>query len=122
MHGLVQVVAGDVDVAADPLDRPIGDDEPEPARVRLDAADHQIHAVRQTEPVAARLNQVTGGHQLFQQPLDRRPLIPGNLQALHQFARRRGMLDLVAHQGQQLFAIQHRVILLFPTTVPARPL
>ena len=119
VHGLIQVAAGDENVAADPLHRPVRDDEPEAARVCLDSADHQIHAVRQTEPAAARLNQVTGRDEIFQQPLDGRSLIPGDLQPLQQLPGRRGMLDLVAHQGQQLFAIQHRVILLFPTTVPA---
>src|SRR6185295_9211169 len=54
VHGLIEVVAGNENVAADAVDRPIGDDEPETTRVRLDAADHQVHAVRQTEAVAAR--------------------------------------------------------------------
>ena len=73
----------------DPLDRPVGDDEAEAARVRLDPADDQVHAVRQAEPVAARLNQVTGRDELLQQPLDRRPLLPGDLQALQQLPGRR---------------------------------
>ena len=35
VHRLIQVAAGDEDVAADPLDRPVRDDEAEAARMRL---------------------------------------------------------------------------------------
>ena len=43
-----------------PFDRPVGDDEAEPARMGRDPPDDQVHAVRQAETVAARLNQVAG--------------------------------------------------------------
>ena len=43
VHRLVQVGAGDVDVAADALERPVGHDEAVAGGMRLDAADDQIH-------------------------------------------------------------------------------
>ena len=57
VHRLIQVAAGDEEVAVDVLERPVGHDEPEAPRIGHHPADDQVHPVRQTEPVAARLNQ-----------------------------------------------------------------
>ena len=57
VHGLVQVAAGNVDVAGDVLDRAVGHDETEPARIGRDPPDDQVHQIGQAEAVAARLDQ-----------------------------------------------------------------
>ena len=64
VHRLIQVAAGDVDVARHLLERLVRHDEPEPARVRGDTPDDEVHPVRQAETVAARLNQVPGRDEL----------------------------------------------------------
>ena len=114
VHRLVQIGAGDIDVTGHAFDRPIRDDEPEAARMRLDAPDHQVHAVRKTEPVAPRLNQVTGLDEAVQEAFQGGPLLARDLQSLHQFAGRRGMVDTVPDGGQQLLAVQHLVHSTFP--------
>ena len=98
VHRLIQVAAGDIDVALDVLDRPIRDDEAEPARIGGDPADDQVHAVRQAVAVAACLDQVAGGDQVLQEPLERRSFIAGNPQALQHLARRGGVFNFLANQ------------------------
>jgi hypothetical protein len=107
MNGLIQIAAGDEDVAADPFGRAVWDDEPETPGVRLHAAHDQVHAVGQTVAAAPRLNQRAGGHQLLQQPRDGRPIFSRNPEALEELPDGGGMIHLVANQGQQLVAIQH---------------
>ncbi len=58
VHGLIQVAAGDVDVAADVVHRPVRHDEAEPARMGRDPPDDQVHAIGQAVAVAAGLDQV----------------------------------------------------------------
>ena len=116
VHRLIQVAARDEDVAGHAFDRPVRDDEAEAARMGLDPADDQVHAVGQAETVAARLNQVAGLDEPLEQAFQRGALFAGDLQPLHQFAGGGRVLDPVADGGQQLFAIQHcDCILLFPT-------
>ncbi len=114
VHGLVQVRPRDEDVPRHPLDRLVGDDEPEAARVRLHAPDDQVHPIRQAEMVSPRLNQVTGLDQLLQQAVHRRPLVAGDLQPLQQLPCGSGVLDLLADGRQELFAVQHRFHCTFP--------
>ena len=58
VHRLIQVAAGDVDVAVDVFDRTIGHDEAEAARVGRDPPDDQVHPVGQAVAVAAGLDEL----------------------------------------------------------------
>jgi hypothetical protein len=75
--------------------------------VGLDLPDDEIHAIRQAETEAPRLNQVTGIDEAFEQPLDRCALFARDLELLQEFAGRGRVVDTVADGGQQLFAVQH---------------
>src|SRR6185369_17943155 len=62
VHGVVQMRAGDVDVAAR-VELAFRKDEAIPRRVRLQPAHVEIHLLRQAESMAADLNQVAGSDQ-----------------------------------------------------------
>ena len=77
--------------------------------MRLHAPDDEVHAVRQTEPVPPRLNEVAAFDEAVEQALDRRALFARNLQPLEQLARRRRVIDFVADRREELVLIQqHR--------------
>ncbi len=63
VHRLVQVAAGDVDVALDVFGGALGDDEAEAARVGGDPPDDEVHPVGQAVAVAPRLDQRAVGGQ-----------------------------------------------------------
>ena len=107
VHRLIQVAAGDVDIPAHAVNRAIGHDESEPARMGRNPPDDEIHPVGQAVAVAASLDELALAHQVLEQPLERRALFPRYLQALQELSRRSRMLDLLANQLQQLFVIQH---------------
>ena len=73
-------------------------DEREAARIGRDAADDEVHPVRQAEPVAANLDELAGGDQGAEPPLERRPLLARNLEELQEFLGRRRMIHPVADQ------------------------
>ena len=107
VHGLIEVAAGDVDVAADVFEGPIRHDEAEAARVGGDPPDHEVHPVRQAIAIAAGLDEVTGGDELAEKALEGGALFAWNLEPLQQLAWRRRMVDLVPNQLEQLFLIKH---------------
>ena len=111
VHRLIQIAAGDVDVAADALNRAIGHDESEPARVGRDPPDDQIHPIGQPVSVAPRLDERALADEVLEQPFERRALLPRYLQPLQQLPRRGRVLDLLANQLEQLFVVQHVFIL-----------
>ena len=107
VHGLIEVAAGDVDIAADVFEGPIRHDEAKAARVGGDPPDHEVHPVRQAIVMAAGLDEVTGGDELAEKALDGGALFAWNLEPLQQLAWRRRMVDLVPNQLEQLFLIKH---------------
>ena len=111
MHGLVQVAAGDVEVPLHLVERTVGHDEAEPSGMGGDAADHEVHAIRKAESVAACLDEVPSAYQIGQEPLEGCALVAWNLQALKHLARRGRVVDRVADQREQLLVIQHDVML-----------
>ncbi len=80
-----------------------------------DAADQQVHAVRQAVAVAAGLDELAAPGQLFEQTAQRTSLLARYLETLLQFAGGRGVLHPVADHPQELLVIQHLPHL----TVPA---
>ncbi len=107
VHGLVEIAAGDVDVAGDLLVRAVRHDEAEAAGVRRDLADHEVHPVGHAVAVAARLDERAAGHELAEQALEGGALLARQLQPLQQFAGGGGMLDLLPNELQELFLVQH---------------
>ena len=71
MHGVAEILARDVDVAA-VFERRVGHDESEAGRVRLQPADVKIQLLRQAEPVAADLDDVAGIDEGFELALEGR--------------------------------------------------
>ena len=108
VHGLIQVAAGDEDVAGHLLERPIRHDEAKSSRIGGDSPDDEVHPIRQAIPVAAGLNQLAVGDELAQQALEGRALLAGEFEPLEQLARRGGVVDLVPNQLQQLFLVEHK--------------
>ena len=102
VHGLVEVRPLDEDVALDVVERPLRDDEPETARVRLDAPHHEVHPIRQAEALPTDLDQVARGDERLELALEARALVPGDLQALQELLDGRRMVDLVADGGEKL--------------------
>ena len=111
VHGLIQVAAGDVDVARHALRGTIRHDEAEPARVRGDPADDQVHTIGQPVTVAAGLDQVSRPDEILEQALEGRALLARYLQSLLELPRRRRVLDFLANQLRELFVVQHCFIL-----------
>jgi hypothetical protein len=111
VDGLIQVAAGDVQVTAHIVDSPIRHDEAEAARMGCDAPHDQVHPIREPEALTPCLNEGAVGNQVLEQALERGPLLARYLQALHQFAHRRGVLDPVADEREHLIVIQHLLIL-----------
>ena len=107
MHGLVEIAPGDEKIPRDPFNGPVGHDEAESPRVDDDPADDDVHHVGKAEAVAPRFEDGAARHEVVQQALERRTLLAGYLEALLELARRRGMIDVLFDQLQQLLVIQH---------------
>ncbi len=103
VHRLVEVRTGNVDVTAH-LERTLGCDEPVAGRMRLQSADVQIQFFGQAEAVTADLNQVAGGNERFDVPLERGPVVAGNFEDLQELAHAGGMVHPLTHQRQHLVA------------------
>ena len=106
VHRLVQMRPRDVDVAA-VLERPLRRHESVPRRVRLQPADVQIHLLGQTEALAANLDQLAGGDQGIDVPLEGRAFVARNLEQLEQLTDAGGMVHPLAHQRENVVAGQH---------------
>ena len=63
VHRLIEVAAGDVDARGPFVAGRLAVDEPEAARVGRHAPDHEVHPIRQAEPLAADLDQLSAGDQ-----------------------------------------------------------
>ena len=70
VHRLIEVAAGDEDVAGDLLERPVRHDEAEAAGVGGDPADDQVHPVGQAVAVATGLDELPAGDELAEKPLE----------------------------------------------------
>ena len=104
VHRFVEVRAGDVDVAAGRFERTLGRDEAVARRMGLKAADVEIHLLGQAEAMPANLNQVAGGDERLDVPLERRALVARNFEDLQQLAHAGGMMHPLAHEREHLFA------------------
>ena len=108
MHGFRQVRRRNVDVLAVAAVGVLGHDEPEPAGIRGQPADDEIHLLGQAEPVAADLEQLAGRDQRFQLSLERGPLFAWDAKRLRELSRSGGMVNVVADEVQKIVALMHR--------------
>src|SRR5581483_12357675 len=125
VHRFVHQLAGDVDVAA-VVERPLGGDEPVARRMRLQPADVEIHLLGQSEAVAADLNEVAGADERFDVALERRAVVARDFENLQELAHAGGMVNPLAHHGEDLIAGKHRIYVnrrtwRSPTFVPVGP-
>ena len=100
VHRLIQVAAGDENVALGILERAIGNDETGKRWMGSSPADDEVHAVRQPELAPARLDECACFYE-FREQLERRPS-GGQLQALKHLPRRCRVVQLVANQQEKL--------------------
>jgi hypothetical protein len=107
VHRLIEIAAGNIDVAVDLVERPVGHDETKPPRMCLHLADDEVHAVGETETRAAGLDELAGGGEVLEKPFERRALLARNLEPLHELPRGGWVLDLVANQLENLIVVQH---------------
>ena len=97
---------GDIDVAAG-LERPFGDDEAIAGRMRLQPADVEVHLLGQPESMTADLNELAGGDERLDVPLERRAVVARNLEQLKEFPHAGGMVDTLAHEREHLITRKH---------------
>ena len=102
LHRLLEVDAGDVDVAADAFDRALGPDEAEALGAHVDPSDHEVHAVGQAEVAAAGGDDGAGRDEVLEAAAERRPILPRDLEPLGELRQGGGMVDLLADAGQDL--------------------
>src|SRR5262249_6231580 len=95
---------GNVDVAARWFEGTLGGDEAVTGGMRLQPADVQVHLLGQAEPMPANLNEVPRNHEGLHVARERRALFPWNIQRLKKLAHPGGMMDLIAHQRENLIA------------------
>ena len=104
VHRLVEMRVGNVDVAAAGFERPLRRHEPVARRVRLQAADVEVHLLGQTETIASNLNEVARGDERFDVPLERRAVVLRHFEYLQQLAHAGGMMHPLAHEREHLIA------------------
>ena len=102
MHRFVEQRAGNVDVAAERVERTIRRHEAVAGGMRLQLADVEVHLLRQTKTVAANLDQLAGRHERLDVTFERGALVARNLENLQQLTHAGGMVDPLAHQREDL--------------------
>src|SRR5207244_2055711 len=104
LHRFVEMRSGDVDVAADGLERTLRRHESIAGRVRLQAPDVEVHFFRQAKTVPADLNQLARADEAFHVSFERGSLVAGNLENLKQLAHAGRVMHPLAHGGENLVA------------------
>ena len=94
----LQVVRGDVDVARQAFDGPLGRDEAEAGRMAIELADHEVHAIGQAVAVAFDLDQRAVVDEVREIALEAGPLVARDLEHAQQFARGGRMRHALPHQ------------------------
>ena len=102
VHRLVQVGAGNVEVAVHPVDRVLRRHEAESPRMHLDRTGHQPHPVRQAVAVAPDPDELAGGDQRRQTAAERAALRRRQPQLPQQLADRGRMVERRLNACQQL--------------------
>ena len=96
----LQVVLGDVDVARQSFDRPLGRDEAEAGWMAVELADDQVHAIGQAVAIALDLNQRPVVDEDAQVALEAGPLVARNLEHAQQLARGGRMRHALPHERE----------------------
>jgi hypothetical protein len=82
VHCFVEMLVGNVNVAAGGFERTFGRHEAVAGRVRLEAADVEVHLLGQTETIAPNLNELARGNERLDVPLERRLVVLRHLEHL----------------------------------------
>ena len=93
VHRFLDVAGRNVDVGRVAAGL-VGNDEAEAGRVRLQAADDEVHLVGQPDAAAFGLHELARRDERFQKAAERRAFFLRNLESFDELARRRGMRDL----------------------------
>jgi hypothetical protein len=101
VHRVIQVGGRYVDVSAS-LERTLGQDEPETAAVSLQAADVEVHLLRQPEAMTADLNQIAGLNERLDVTCEGFALIARNLEELQEFFDSSWMMHAIAHHREDV--------------------
>ena len=104
VHRLVEMRAGNVDVAGAGFEWTLRGDEAIARRVRLQAADVEVHLLGQTETLASNLNEIARSDERFDMPLERRAVVLRHFENLQQLAHAGGMMHPLAHEREHLIA------------------
>ena len=102
VHRLVEMRVGNVDVAGAGFEWTLRRYEPVTRRVRLQAADVEIHLLGQTETLASNLNEISRSDERFDVPLERRAVVLRHFEYLQQLADAGGMMHPLAHECEHL--------------------
>jgi hypothetical protein len=70
----------------------------------LKAADVEVHLFGQPEPITSDLNEVAGGDERLDVPLERRAVVLGHFEYLEQLAHARGMMNPLSHEREHVIA------------------
>ena len=101
LHRLLEVDAGDVDVAADAFDGALRPDEAKALGAHVDPPDHGC--MRSGSPKwPPRVAMTEPDAQLLEAAAERRPILPRDLEPLGELRQGGGMVDLLADAGQDL--------------------
>ena len=77
---------------------PFRHDETEPARVRLQPSDNEVHFVRQSNAITANLHQVPGIHERSDVTFEGRTRIRFDAEEFHQLSDARRVVHPLAHE------------------------
>ena len=101
VHRLGEIGRGDVDIRALGVRVGlIGNDKAEPARVRRESSDDEVHLFRQPVSIAADLEEFTGSDERLQLSPESGALVARYTQHPHQVPHSRGMMGMLANLGQ----------------------
>ena len=104
VHRLVEVRCRRCRCRRRRIERPLGHDEAVAGRMRLQAADVEVHLFGQAEALPANLNEIAGGDERLDVALERRALVLGHLEQLQELAHGGGVVHPLAHQREDVIA------------------
>ena len=104
VHRFVERLVGNVDIAAGRLERTLRRDEAVAGRVGLQAADVEVHLFGQAESIPSNLNELAGGDERLDVPLERRLVVLRHFEHLQQLAHAGGVMHPLPHQREDLIA------------------
>src|SRR5262249_30813295 len=106
VHRFVEHRAGDVDVSSN-VERTLRGDESVARWVRLQPAHVEVHLLGQAESLPPNLDEIAGLNEPPQMTFERGAFFTRDLQELKQLSGAGGMMHVLAHQREKVFAGNH---------------